>query len=104
MTLLNPAWLSLEQASSYISVGKTVLYALAREGRIPANKVGKKWVFEQSALDDWVRAKKPLGDFFRSGRSRKPTFHNASHRPICLPFQTAGVSGEWTASDYHCHS
>ena len=59
-------WLSLEQASDYISVGKTALYALAREGRIPANKVGKKWVFDQKALDAWVRSMKPLTDFFKN--------------------------------------
>lgn len=40
-------WLSLEEAASYIGSGKTVLYALAREGRVPANKVGKKWMFER---------------------------------------------------------
>ena len=31
-----------------------MLYTLAREGRIPANKVGKKWTFEKTQLDLWV--------------------------------------------------
>ena len=57
-------WLSLEQAAEHINLGKTAVYALAREGRIPGAKVGKKWIFEQTALDSWVRAQHPLDTFF----------------------------------------
>jgi len=58
------SWLSLEEAAAYIGSGKTVLYALARDGRIPANKVGKKWAFERTQLDLWVRSNKPIETFF----------------------------------------
>ena len=47
MTNLKETWLSLEETAAYIGVGKTVLYAMAREGGIPARKVGKKWTFER---------------------------------------------------------
>ncbi len=57
-------WLSLEEAAAYIGAGKTVLYSLARDGRIPANKVGKKWAFEKTQLDLWVRSNKPIEAFF----------------------------------------
>jgi DNA repair protein RadD len=57
-------WLSLESMADYLSMGKTALYALAREGRIPARKIGKKWVFEKSGVDAWVRANQPLESFF----------------------------------------
>ena len=57
-------WLSLEEAATYLSMGKTALYALAREGRIPARKLGKKWVFERAGVDTWVRASQPLESFF----------------------------------------
>ncbi|HUZ97526.1 MAG TPA: DEAD/DEAH box helicase family protein [Edaphobacter sp.] len=57
-------WLSLEEAATYIGAGKTVLYTLAREGRIPANKVGKKWTFEREQLDLWMRSSKPIEAFF----------------------------------------
>jgi DNA repair protein RadD len=59
-------WLSLEEAAAYIGTGKTVLYTLAREGGIPANKLGKKWVFERAQLDLWVRSNKPVETFFTS--------------------------------------
>jgi excisionase family DNA binding protein len=61
---LDDGWLSLEEAATYLNIGKTVLYSLARKGRIPAQKVGKKWVFEKSSVDSWVRANQPLESFF----------------------------------------
>ena len=59
-------WLSLEEAASYLSIGKTALYALAREARVPARKLGKKWVFEEPGLDAWLRASQPLDSFLLS--------------------------------------
>jgi len=65
-SLLGTKWLSLDEAAAYIGAGKTVLYTLAREGRIPASKVGKKWTFERAELDLWVRSKQPIQAFFTS--------------------------------------
>lgn len=59
-------WLSIEEAAKYLGMGKTVLYALAREGRVPASKVGKKWMFEKDQLDVWLRANQPMNTFFTS--------------------------------------
>jgi excisionase family DNA binding protein len=58
------SWLTLESTASYLGLGKTVLYDLARKGGIPARKIGKKWVFEKAALDSWVQAKRPLNAYF----------------------------------------
>ena len=57
-------WLSFDEAATYLSMGKTALYALARKGLIPARKIGKKWMFDNKALDVWVRTKQPLESFF----------------------------------------
>ncbi len=57
-------WRSLEETADHLSMGKTALYALARDGRIPAQKIGKKWVFDKAAVDAWVRANQPLEAFF----------------------------------------
>ena len=57
-------WLSLDETATYLSMGKTALYTLAREHRIPATKIGKKWVFEKAGLDAWVRSKQPVQSFF----------------------------------------
>ncbi len=58
------AWLSLEETAAYLGMGKTALYAMAREGRIPAKKIGKKWLFEKDGSDQWVRSARPLQSFF----------------------------------------
>lgn len=60
------AWLTLEETAEHLGMGKTVLYALARDGRIPATKLGKKWTFEKAQLDKWVRGSRPLDEYFLS--------------------------------------
>jgi len=61
---LDDGWLSLDEAATHLSMGKTALYKMARENRIPAKKIGKKWIFEKAAVDSWVRASQPLQSFF----------------------------------------
>jgi excisionase family DNA binding protein len=57
-------WLSLEETAAHLGIGKTTLYSLAREGRVPTRKIGKKWVFEKTAVDAWIREYKPMDSFF----------------------------------------
>ncbi|HTU69543.1 MAG TPA: DEAD/DEAH box helicase family protein [Candidatus Baltobacteraceae bacterium] len=57
-------WLSIEEAAAHLRMGKTVLYTLAREGRVPANRVGRKWMFEKEQLDAWARSNQPVESFF----------------------------------------
>jgi DNA repair protein RadD len=64
--MIESDWLSFEEAAQYVNLGRTALYASAREGRIPARKSGKKWVFEKAGLDAWLRAKSPPQTFFLS--------------------------------------
>jgi len=59
-------WVSIEEAAKHVGLGKTVLYAMSKEGSIPANKVGQKWLFNTDDLDAWIRANKPIEDFFIS--------------------------------------
>jgi DNA repair protein RadD len=57
-------WLSLDNAAVYLGMGKTNLYASARDGTVPAQKIGKKWVFDRSALDAWLRGNRSPESFF----------------------------------------
>ena len=59
-------WITIEEAAKYLEIGKTNLYTLSREGKIPSSKVGKKWLFEKKLLDAWIRANKPIESFFVS--------------------------------------
>lgn len=57
-------WMTIEDASRYLQLGKTALYDLAREGTLPSNKVGSKWLFSKTDLDAWVRSNIPLEQYF----------------------------------------
>lgn len=57
-------WLSIEEAATYIGISKTLMYEMANEDKMPVSKVGKQWRFEKAALDDWLRASKPIQNFF----------------------------------------
>ena len=50
----------------------THLHRLAREGRVPAAKVGRGWVFVEADIIDWVRERvKPMPVKRPVGRPRK---------------------------------
>jgi excisionase family DNA binding protein len=61
---MDKKWLTTEEAAEYLGMGKTKLYSLSQSGRIPVSKVGKKWLYEQPLLDEWLRANKSLDSFF----------------------------------------
>lgn len=57
-------WLTTEEAAAFLGMGKTKLYSLSQTGRIPVSKVGKKWLYEQQALAEWLRANKGFETYF----------------------------------------
>ncbi len=59
-------WVSIDEATKYVDLGKTTLYEMAKRGDIPANKVGQKWLFNTEELDAWVRSNRPIEKFFMS--------------------------------------
>jgi len=47
--------LTIEEAASYLQIGKKSLYKLAKAERIPCKKILNKWRFEKDGLKKWVR-------------------------------------------------
>ncbi|HEX3177941.1 MAG TPA: helix-turn-helix domain-containing protein [Methylomirabilota bacterium] len=45
--------LSIEEASTYLSIDKTALAALAHERRIPCLQTDGAWVFSKKSIDKW---------------------------------------------------
>jgi DNA repair protein RadD len=62
-------WLTSEDAAEYLGISMTSLYALAQESRIPGSRVGKQWRFNRDDLDAWLRAQKPIEEFFMSAEA-----------------------------------
>jgi DNA repair protein RadD len=63
---MTDSWISTDDAATYLGVGKTKLYELTREGRVPARRVGKKWVYDRQELADWMRATRRPEEFFQT--------------------------------------
>ncbi|MGO9649190.1 MAG: DEAD/DEAH box helicase [Terriglobales bacterium] len=57
-------WLNSEEAAEYLGIGMSNLYSLAQQGRLPASRIGKAWRFDKDDLDSWIRANKPIEEFF----------------------------------------
>ncbi len=55
--------MTLEETAKYLKIGKSTLYKMAREGKIPAVKIANQWRFRKDEIDEWwkkVRNKEAL--------------------------------------------
>jgi excisionase family DNA binding protein len=46
--------LTFEEARKYLKLGKSRLYQLAQQRKIPVSKIGKTWRFKKSKIDAWL--------------------------------------------------
>ncbi len=46
--------LTIEELSIYLKIPKSTLYKLVREGKVPAQKVGRHWRFRKKSIDRWL--------------------------------------------------
>lgn len=47
--------LTVEEVSIYLKLGKSTIYKLLHEGKLPGRKVGGRWRFSRVAIEDWLR-------------------------------------------------
>jgi len=50
--------LTIEEAAEYLKLNKRSVYKLAKEGKIPCNKVLHRWRFKREALRKWIAGDK----------------------------------------------
>ena len=46
--------MDIRQASDYLGISADTLYKYASDGFVPAFKLGNRWRFKRSRLDDWM--------------------------------------------------
>lgn len=46
--------MTVEECAKYLKTGVSTIYRLAREGKIPATKVGNQWRFRKERIDKWL--------------------------------------------------
>jgi len=47
--------LTIEALAAYLQISKSTLYKLVQDGRLPGQKVGKRWRFHKDAIDQWLK-------------------------------------------------
>lgn len=51
-------YLSMNDASEYLSLSRITLHRLVQSGKMPSYKIGKKRLFDKQELDKWMQTKK----------------------------------------------
>lgn len=46
---------TLAEAAKFLRIKKGVLQELAKEGKVPARRIGDEWRFSHQALEEWLR-------------------------------------------------
>jgi excisionase family DNA binding protein len=49
-------WLSVDEIAEYLGISKDTVYTWVNERGMPGHKVGRLWKFQQSEVEEWVRA------------------------------------------------
>lgn len=65
---MDERWLTVEDICRYLSVSNETIYKWIEQRNMPAHRVGRRWMFKQSEVDDWVRS---------GGAADKPDSSNA---------------------------
>lgn len=51
---MSPELLNVEGVAKVLQLHAMTVYRLVREGKLPGFKVGGRWRFHRSALEDWM--------------------------------------------------
>jgi excisionase family DNA binding protein len=50
--------LTIDELAAYLRIPKSTLYKLAREGKVPSNKIGRHWRFQKRSIDRWLEGQR----------------------------------------------
>lgn len=53
-SLAQETYLTVKQLARYIHLNEKKIYALIKEGRVPATKASGKWLFPRRLIDEWL--------------------------------------------------
>lgn len=63
--------MTLEELAEYLKMAKRTLYGYAREGKIPAIKIGAAWRFRREEIDRWLDEQQRLTETSTKKRQKK---------------------------------
>lgn len=50
-----PAIMTVREVAGYLRMHEMTIYRMARQGDIPAYKVGNRWRFNRERIEEWLR-------------------------------------------------
>lgn len=51
-------WLTVNEICEYLHTTRDTVYKWIEQKQMPANKVGRKWLFRKDEVDTWVKSGK----------------------------------------------
>ena len=58
--MLDKDILEAKEVAEYLHLHLFTVHKLAREGKLPAFKIGNDWRFKRSSLEEWIESKEKL--------------------------------------------
>jgi len=49
--------MDIQELSEYLGIGKSKIYSLIRQKKIPASKIGRQYRFSKDVIDNWLKEK-----------------------------------------------
>ena len=49
--------MDIKELSNYLGIGKSKIYSLIRQKKIPASRIGRQYRFSKDVVDAWLREK-----------------------------------------------
>lgn len=47
--------MTIDALAEYLKISRSTLYKLVQDGKLPGQKVGKRWRFHKEAIDEWLK-------------------------------------------------
>lgn len=47
--------MDVHELAAYLGIGKSKIYSLIRQKKIPASKIGRQYRFSKSVVDNWLK-------------------------------------------------
>ncbi len=47
--------MTIDALAEYLKISRSTLYKLVQNGKLPGQKVGKRWRFHREAIDEWLK-------------------------------------------------
>jgi len=104
--VINSDYLTLEEAAEFLSTPRSTLYRWLREGKLPGHKLGRRWRFLRSELEELRRggARSPsAGLEGLAARLAERTEHPVEATPAALAEHLLWDAADAGASAVHVH-